>query len=116
MRDRTRYRTNDPRCQQGMSDLPHLGAYDAKVKRIGERIHPCPNGCWLWIGSVTDQGYGTYDCTPAHRLVYEILVGQIPSMHVLHHECEQRRCVNPAHLTPMLNGDHLAMHAAQRKA
>jgi hypothetical protein len=74
--------------------------------------------CWLWPGPVHKRtGYGrfTFDWVTqrAHRIVYELLVGQIPDGftldHVCHNEalargdclggvCEHRRCVNPAHL------------------
>lgn len=50
-----------------------------------------------------------------HRWVYEILVGPIPGDHVLHHTCETKRCVNPAHLEPLTPSEHAAVHAALRR-
>ena len=36
-----------------------------------------------------------------HRLVYELLVGMIPTEYVLDHLCRNRRCCNPEHLEPV---------------
>ena len=61
-------------------------------------------GCWLWGGSYYPNGYGQAWSKPlgrgiqAHRLVYEMLVGQIPDGLQIDHICRVRGCVNPAHL------------------
>lgn len=39
----------------------------------------------------------------SHRIVYEALIGQIPSGMVLDHLCRVRNCVNPQHLEPVTN-------------
>ena len=66
----------------------------AKVDKSGE--------CWIWTASDV-HGYGQFilsDKTKkfAHRYAYELIIGAIPENHELHHSCERRRCVNPAHL------------------
>jgi HNH endonuclease len=66
-----------------------------------------PNtGCWEWIGKLNHSGYGLitrgrgdYRDQRAHRISYELFVGPIPEGQVVHHECGNRRCVNPQHLT-----------------
>ena len=73
--------------------------------------------CWPWLGRTGSNGYGlairpgTHNQgTTAHRLVYEVLVGEIPEGYTVDHichdpetcklatDCPHRRCVNPAHL------------------
>lgn len=71
-------------------------------KRIGE---PDANGCWPWRGRKNPKGYGQLAIhgaiEPAHRAVYELLVGPIPPERELDHLCRNRSCVNPAHLEPV---------------
>lgn len=65
--------------------------------------------CWVWTAGRTVRGSAGYGValnrdgksTVAHRIAYELLVGPIPNGLTLDHECRNRQCVNPAHLTPM---------------
>lgn len=46
----------------------------------------------------------------AHRIAYEEEYGPIPEGHVVHHECENKTCVTPEHLTTMTISDHMKYH------
>lgn len=74
----------------------------AKIKRF--KRNPV-TGCWLWLGSRTEKGYGRIrfrgEWWSAHRLSYEQHVGPIPEGMQLDHLCEHPRCINPAHLEPV---------------
>lgn len=48
----------------------------------------------------------------AHRSYYEQANGPIPAGMAVHHLCHNRACVNPAHLTPMLQPEHARLHFA----
>lgn len=73
------------------------------------------NDCWLWAGRVNRLDYGRYAIKidgkwrerPAHRLMYENLVGEIPEGLVLDHLCRVTRCVNPDHLEPVTVGENV---------
>src|SRR5690606_20318080 len=74
-----------------------------------------PDGCWLWVGATTWNGYGRIRrggrVVLAHRATYELYVGSIPPGMSLDHLCHTRNCVNPAHLrivTRKQNGEHRA--------
>ena len=90
---------------------------DGKPKRFahGHNMRGAPHpyvagasdDCWPWLWNRRDAGYGvkvviTPDgrttSTPAHRWVYEQHVGPIPPGAELDHRCNNRGCVNPAHL------------------
>lgn len=64
-------------------------------------------GCWEWQGATTNGygaawsggGRGIGRVRMAHRLFYELIVGDVGDA-VLDHLCRNRRCVNPEHLEP----------------
>lgn len=70
---------------------------DKKVQQDGD--------CWRWTAARDTTGYGriVYErkLWPAHRLVYTLLVGEVPRGLVLDHLCRNRWCVNPYHLDPV---------------
>lgn len=57
--------------------------------------------CWLWTGGLYKKGYGQFwdgeRMVRAHRFAYELFVGPIGDVLVLH-ECDTPGCVNPEHL------------------
>lgn len=81
------------------------------------------NGCWVWGGSLDRYGYGRVWHNgvkgKAHRAFYETHVGPIPDGLGLDHlchtnsdcaagpDCQHRRCVNPAHLEPVIHRENV---------
>lgn len=57
--------------------------------------------CWGWSGHIAADGYAKYGGTKAHRVAYELVVGEIPAGLQLDHLCKNIQCVNPAHLEPV---------------
>jgi len=55
--------------------------------------------CWRWCGSKHPDGYGVIGSTPAHRVAYLLFVGPIPDGMTVDHGCQNRLCLNPAHLS-----------------
>lgn len=87
--------------------------------RIRRRIEVDPDGCWLWAGPLTPQGYGRVNVgnqfPPAHRGVWLLVVGPLAADMELHHECGQRACVRPSHMRPLNAADHHRAHMESRE-
>lgn len=90
--------------QDGLYALP---------QRIASKIEVTEDGCWMWRAAICRYGYGALrvdgSTRRAHRHIYEQLVGPIPEGLEVHHVCETRACVNPAHMQTMTPREHRAL-------
>lgn len=60
-------------------------------------------GCWDWIGSTNNMGYGQFYVTPgrsvlAHRFSWELQASALLLGECVLHECDHPACVRPDHL------------------
>lgn len=72
------------------------------VVRLLRTVEFDESGCWAWKGTIDHDGYGrVYHLgkkVRAHRLSYELLVGELTPGLVVDHVCRNKACINPDHL------------------
>lgn len=77
-----------------------------KYTTIGEKLakhsQPGPNGCLLWNGRLTDDGYGQMShlgrTLRVHRAAWQWNHGPVPAGMLVCHHCDVRDCFAEEHL------------------
>lgn len=86
--------------------------------RLWLRVKPAKS-CLVWQGAAS-RGYGQIKSNNkmiyVHRFSYELTYGKIKKNKEMHHKCENKLCVNPAHLVALTRKEHARFnHLAIKK-
>jgi hypothetical protein len=83
-----------------------------KVDTYGKIPSQCPKlgRCWNFTSSIGRTGCGRFfykgKSRDAYRVGYELMVRPLDSREILHHKCQNRKCVRPTHFDITTSKNH----------
>ncbi len=84
--------------------VPRKVSHKPIRERFLEKVQKT-DSCWIWTAKKEKFGYGRFAIRErefaAHRVAYELFVGNIPDGLSIDHLCKNPSCVNPEHLEPV---------------
>lgn len=95
------------------------------IERFWAKLDMPSIGCWNWTASLNAKGYGQFFCKRrgksksfrAHRLAYQLSVGDIPEGMSIDHMCHNKSCARPSHLRVTTNKEnHENLSGANRNS
>lgn len=89
--------------------IPGKRSHRPKRNRFWEKVQKT-EGCWVWTGAKTREGYGQFGKITAHRRSVQLAKREIPYRFHVHHECGNKLCVRPDHLVVVSPQEHRIFH------
>ncbi len=83
------------------------------LDRFKSKVEVRRDGCWIWTGQKRgSHGHGGFyfagKMRLAHRVAYELFVGELSDEQVVMHTCDVQGCVAPHHLVAGTQAQNIA--------
>lgn len=87
------------------------------IAKLAGKVTVTPTGCWVHGPDPDEYAVANVGgrSIRLHRLVYLNFVGDLPDDYHVHHECQTKACINPAHLLALTPAEHSQRHAEERR-
>lgn len=96
-----------------------IRGHQGRTHEHGYTVDPITK-CWNWNGALSNNGYPQTVTNGkkvgAHRVAFVERFGEPPAGFHVHHQCENRTCVNPDHLEALSPSDHAKLTNALTRA
>ena len=106
-----RKRKNGNPLKQGRIKFNDLKRIEQYINKNGPVFKEQNNRCWIWTGTRYRNNYGNIwfkgKKQLAHRVAYQLWVGNILDGLTIDHLCGVRPCINPSHLKATTIGDNI---------
>jgi len=113
----TKTQQNPQETRRQSRNNRHIWPLEVLMQRFWAKVERT-SSCWLWSRGVFTNGYGCFfdgrRNVQAHRMSYELVIGQIPRGMLVRHVCDVRRCVRPEHLILGTHEDNVADQVERR--
>lgn len=105
--------------------MRHPTRYGSLEERLLSNCYVNEEGCWIWLGKLSDKGYPFLTMrisgrkSPvnrrAHRLSLLVFKGVDAGKDDVDHRCRVRMCINPEHLQVVTTQENTRLRDVRRK-
>ena len=120
------WKHGDPLFKKNLFGVPFDKRCELWFTLPNKYISVNDQGCWIWHGCKEKKGYGSAMVNdnelgiqpgrrPTHRISYAYHYGPFDQVFRVHHECNEKSCCNPEHLSLSTSAENTAAAVLLRR-